>query len=47
MSLLVALVAMLIEVFPLGDWDNMIIPAATGGLYWILTNPLGMSVVSA
>ena len=36
-SLLVALLAMLIEVFPLGDWDNMIIPAATGGLYWLLT----------
>lgn len=36
-SLLVALLAMIIEVFPLGDWDNMIIPAATGGLYWLLT----------
>ena len=36
-SLIVALLAMLIEVFPLGDWDNMIIPAATGGLYWLLT----------
>ena len=36
-SFLVALLAMIIEVFPLGDWDNMIIPAATGGLYWLLT----------
>ena len=43
-SLLVALVAMLIEVFPLGDWDNMIIPAATGGLYWLLSQFAGMPV---
>ena len=35
-SLIIALVAMLIEVLPLGDWDNMIIPAATGGLYYLL-----------
>ena len=35
-SLIIALVAMLIEVLPLGDWDNMIIPAATGGMYWLL-----------
>ena len=35
-SFLVALLAMLIEVLPLGDWDNMIIPVATGGLYWLL-----------
>lgn len=35
-SLIIALAAMLIEVLPLGDWDNMIIPAATGSLYWLL-----------
>jgi len=35
-SLIVAFVAMLIEVFPLGDWDNMIIPSFTGGVYWLL-----------
>ena len=35
-SLIIALAAMLIEVLPLGDWDNMIIPAATGGLYYLL-----------
>ena len=35
-SLIVAFVAMLIEVFPLGDWDNMIIPTFTGGVYWLL-----------
>ncbi len=35
-SLVVALVAMLIEVFPFGDWDNMIIPTFTGGVYWLL-----------
>ena len=34
-SLVVALAAMIIEVLPLGDWDNMIIPAATGGVYWL------------
>lgn len=34
-SAVVAFAAMLIEVFPLGDWDNMIIPAATGGIYWL------------
>ena len=36
-SLIIALVAMLIEVLPLGDWDNMIIPTCTGGAYWLLT----------
>ncbi len=35
-SLIIALVAMLIEVLPLGDWDNMIIPVCTGGAYWLL-----------
>ena len=35
-SVIIALIAMLIEVLPLGDWDNMIIPAATGGMYWLL-----------
>ena len=35
-SLIVAAVTMLIEMCPLGDWDNMIIPAATGGMYWLL-----------
>ena len=35
-SVIIALTAMLIEVLPLGDWDNMIIPAATGGMYWLL-----------
>ncbi len=35
-SLVVAFVAMVIEVFPLGDWDNMIIPTFTGGTYWLL-----------
>ncbi|MBO4532693.1 MAG: phosphatidate cytidylyltransferase [Treponema sp.] len=36
-SLIVAFVAMLIEMFPLGDWDNMIIPTFTGGVYWLLS----------
>ena len=36
-SLIVAFVAMLIEVLPLGDWDNMIIPTCAGGTYWLLT----------
>ncbi len=36
-SILVALTAMLIEVFPFGDWDNMLIPTFTGGVYWILS----------
>lgn len=36
-SLIIAFAAMLIEVLPLGDWDNMIIPSATGGLFWLLT----------
>ena len=35
-SLIIALVAMLIEVLPLGDWDNMIIPTCTGGVFWLL-----------
>lgn len=35
-SLIVALVAMLIEVLPLGDWDNMIIPTCAGGVVWLL-----------
>ena len=35
-SAIIALVAMLIEVLPLGDWDNMIIPTCTGGAYWLL-----------
>ena len=35
-SAIVALTAMLIEVLPLGDWDNMIIPTATGGVYYLL-----------
>ncbi len=35
-SLIVALVSMLIEVLPLGDWDNMIIPTLAGGTYWLL-----------
>ena len=37
-SLLIAFVAMIIEVLPLGDWDNMIIPVCTGGVYWLLQN---------
>ncbi len=37
-SLIIALVAMLIEVLPLGDWDNMIIPTCAGGVYWLLTS---------
>lgn len=35
-SLVVALCAMLIEVLPLSDYDNLIIPAATGSLYMLL-----------
>ncbi|MCR4900830.1 MAG: phosphatidate cytidylyltransferase [Treponema sp.] len=35
-SLLVAFSAMIIEVFPLGDWDNMLIPIMTGSIYWLL-----------
>ena len=44
LSLCIAFLAMLIEVFPLGDWDNMIIPASTGGLYWLLTQYAGLPV---
>ena len=36
-ALIIALVAMLIEVLPLGDWDNMIIPTCAGGTFWLLT----------
>ena len=43
-SLLVALLAMVIEVFPLGDWDNMLIPAATGGLYWLLSITMNFAI---
>ena len=35
-SAVVALTTMLIEVLPLGDWDNMIIPVAAGGVYYLL-----------
>lgn len=35
-SLLVAFVTMIIEMLPLGDWDNLIIPLATGSLYMLL-----------
>ncbi len=35
-SLIVAFVATLIEVLPLGDWDNMLIPTCAGGAYWLL-----------
>lgn len=41
-SLAVGFLAMVIEVLPLGDWDNMIIPAATGGLYWLFCNASGI-----
>ena len=34
-SFVVAFLATTIEVFPLGDWDNMIIPVITGGVYWL------------
>lgn len=34
-SFVVAFLATAIEVFPLGDWDNMIIPVITGGVYWL------------
>ena len=43
-SLLVALLAMVIEVFPLGDWDNMLIPAATGGLYLLLSITMNFAI---
>ena len=32
-SIAVAASAMVIEMLPLGDWDNMIIPVASGGIY--------------
>ena len=35
-SFVVAFLATAIEVFPLGDWDNMIIPVITGGVYWLV-----------
>ena len=35
-SLIIALVSTLIEILPLGDWDNMIIPVCAGGAYWLL-----------
>ncbi|MBR5400585.1 MAG: phosphatidate cytidylyltransferase [Treponema sp.] len=35
-SLAVAFTAMFIEVMPLGDWDNMLIPTITGGVCWLL-----------
>ena len=35
-SLIVAFVATIIEVLPLGDWDNMLIPTCAGGAYWLL-----------
>ncbi len=35
-SLLVAFVTMIIEMLPLGDWDNLIIPLATCSLYMLL-----------
>ena len=34
-SIAVAASAMVIEMLPLGDWDNMIIPGASGGIYWL------------
>lgn len=37
-SIVVAVCAMLIEAFPLGDWDNMIIPAFTGLIYHLMMN---------
>lgn len=35
-SFAVALLAMLIEVLPLKDYDNLIIPLVIGGFYWLL-----------
>lgn len=37
-SFLVGLFAMLIEILPLGDFDNMVIPIAIGSFYWLLCN---------
>ena len=37
-SLIIAFVTMIIEMLPLGDWDNMIIPVCAGGTYWLLVN---------
>lgn len=41
-SLLVALMAMLIEVLPLSDFDNMIIPISISFFYYILCNYFGL-----
>ena len=41
-SLLVALMAMLIEVLPLSDFDNMIIPISISYFYFILCNYIGL-----
>ena len=41
LSFLVALVAMLIEVLPLSDFDNMIIPITIGAFYYFLCNSFG------
>lgn len=35
-SLVIAIVAMLIEVLPVKDYDNLLIPLAIGGLYFLL-----------
>jgi len=39
-SILVALLTTLLEAFPLGDWDNMLIPVGTGGIFYIFTKLL-------
>ena len=39
-SLIVAAVTTLIEAFPLGDWDNIIIPTLTGAVATLLINGL-------
>lgn len=41
-SLLVALVAMLIEVLPLGDFDNLLIPVSIGCCYMLFCNCFGI-----
>ena len=35
-SFIVAFVTTIIEMLPLGDWDNMLIPTCAGGVYWLL-----------
>jgi len=41
-SALVALLAMIIEVLPLSDFDNMIIPISIGYFYYFLSNYIGL-----